>query len=1176
MRYLCFVLICESACNSYVLGGQGDQVIADISFPYQNDRVRGLVPVYGIAGGKDFKQYRLEFGEGENPDKWDVLKVSRDPRPVDPFSSRQIRWNPNYGTRGNLGDWEVGAPPYEYSTWKRNLNGRYTLRLVVENQKGEIVESRVTVSVGQTLTFIDGGTVTSPDEQVRLTAPPHSLVYGPFVVVCLFPTTKINPPRGYQAVGSIYEFRPPNFQAIRPMQLSFRYQIGDLDFDKDGRSDAKPDGIGLYYYEPVEQVWVRYREQSQPSVGVVNATFTRAPRYVSYVAVLADTSAPKAPLLLAREKHGRLLRKNAQGILESTSPWINFFGRAEPDAVVHLRSGDTEIATTEADLTGRFSFQDIWLDTEPIGFNASAVDRTGQESPPSHPLQCRWKPAGGQVSSLSILGATKCKDNDWIVIKAETKVNEETTDKDASGSLTVRVRSAVTDPDGISLELRPVTGRTGIYLGSFQIGSQSDAHALQLAARIHKEAIRIEMAGKDMVAELNYEDRVGPAAPSITSTTHPSVLQTWFDAVDEPELPGSQPVLGWKPLDGKFGAQLSIRNRKEQPESEGNAGTEVAPKVFLHAKSTPRFPNHLGLDLPVEPFQVSDFPILSFDYRFHPELPLDLLLKTVKHGWKGIRLAGTHPPLYERLASPDDIKADGQWHHAQVSLERILKDAYPAEPDWEIQAIRFQSLKMGGYKSLEPGLSFADYHIYYDLARFNILRYGSGTRMHLKWTAEDPNEIAGYSVTLNREPWTIPEPLEEPLAENERTIDQLERGTWFFHVRAVDGGGNWGKTAHYELRVSSNNPGSIAFATSDRPTLKWPAPVVLTVADSQNLIPQSLVIRVAGRRFTTAERALSYEVDSGKLIFQPDLVEPSALIFPDGISVPVVVEEAAGFDGASLAEPFRFDVTYQLKFLIENSNSEMLAASPKAIVPGANLPSTWFRNRPQVRVKNPPEGSSFRWLPQPDLKDSVPQIRELEFRFPSSWFSGPAQLANRGKDFIPCVWSFGLLPDETKSEDAFAWHSGGLLGSYFKGPLPKSGNDKDALLQRVDPTVFYSMNDALALPVVSQARSVRWQGMLYVPFTDEWSFELYMRGSPAIPTMKLGDETVLTTKDQWHPEVISGRRFLKRGFYPVLIEVNSSSPNWYLEWFWEAEDWRTRRHVSAEYLFARIPLKSGD
>jgi hypothetical protein len=57
----------------------------------------------------------------------------------------------------------------------------------------------------------------------------------------------------------------------------------------------------------------------------------------------------------------------------------------------------------------------------------------------------------------------------------------------------------------------------------------------------------------------------------------------------------------------------------------------------------------------------------------------------------------------------------------------------------------------------------------------------------------------GYSYCVDRSPSTEPPTTSKGPASSFRYTDAMTRGRYYFHVRAVDGAGNWGPTAHYAL-----------------------------------------------------------------------------------------------------------------------------------------------------------------------------------------------------------------------------------------------------------------------------------------------------------------------------------------------------------------------------------------
>ncbi|RLA85123.1 MAG: hypothetical protein DRG31_03780, partial [Deltaproteobacteria bacterium] len=110
-----------------------------ISFPRDGDMVRGLVPVFGTARCEGFLRFRVEFGEGRQPKQWHVMRVSEKPEREDPWAAGKVRWDPDRGAKGNLADWDTGLTSYHYgyAPTQRNLNGVFTVRVVVEDERGE-------------------------------------------------------------------------------------------------------------------------------------------------------------------------------------------------------------------------------------------------------------------------------------------------------------------------------------------------------------------------------------------------------------------------------------------------------------------------------------------------------------------------------------------------------------------------------------------------------------------------------------------------------------------------------------------------------------------------------------------------------------------------------------------------------------------------------------------------------------------------------------------------------------------------------------------------------------------------------------------------------------------------------------------------------------------------------
>jgi membrane carboxypeptidase/penicillin-binding protein len=93
---------------------------AVITSPAMFATLRGMVPIHGTANGDQFVSYRLQVGQGMNPQDW--LQVGEDVnKPV---------------TQGKLGEWDTAG-----------LNGLYAIQLLVLQEDQSVQRSTVLVTV---------------------------------------------------------------------------------------------------------------------------------------------------------------------------------------------------------------------------------------------------------------------------------------------------------------------------------------------------------------------------------------------------------------------------------------------------------------------------------------------------------------------------------------------------------------------------------------------------------------------------------------------------------------------------------------------------------------------------------------------------------------------------------------------------------------------------------------------------------------------------------------------------------------------------------------------------------------------------------------------------------------------------------------------------------------------
>lgn len=93
-------------------------------------------------------------------------------------------------------------------------------------------------------------------------------------------------------------------------------------------------------------------------------------------------------------------------------------------------------------------------------------------------------------------------------------------------------------------------------------------------------------------------------------------------------------------------------------------------------------------------------------------------------------------------------------------------------------------------------------------------RWFNSADIALSWTAHDPESgIAGYSRLLDATATTVSDRTSEGTATS-TTATAAGSGTWWFHVRAVNGVGTWGDSAHFQANVDIDAPDAPAAVTS--------------------------------------------------------------------------------------------------------------------------------------------------------------------------------------------------------------------------------------------------------------------------------------------------------------------------------------------------------------------------
>ncbi|MDP3981373.1 MAG: LamG-like jellyroll fold domain-containing protein [Chlamydiota bacterium] len=278
-----FIQASERSLDQEHQGREAFGLFAQIKVPYTDALVRANVPVFGLAYGEDFKEYRVEFGEGTEPKEWHVIKRSSD-AVLDLDINAEELFSGDKTVFGNLATWDTGLTNYVYGDefpagHPINLKGSYTLRLVVENHQGVSVEDRILLEVGRVVSNIYGGLVKSTDEQMSLQIPEHAL-NDAFLVMGIQPVTGDSPVigEGYQTKSGIYEVRPAG-------AVFTRHALLEIQLSGSSTNNAR---LGIYGFNKGTSQWEYFDSHYDQEHHSISAYLKSIPQDTVYFTVLEN------------------------------------------------------------------------------------------------------------------------------------------------------------------------------------------------------------------------------------------------------------------------------------------------------------------------------------------------------------------------------------------------------------------------------------------------------------------------------------------------------------------------------------------------------------------------------------------------------------------------------------------------------------------------------------------------------------------------------------------------------------------------------------------------------------------------------------------------------------------------------------------------------------------------
>jgi len=441
--------------------------------------------------------------------------------------------------------------------------------------------------------------------------------------------------------------------------------------------------------------------------------------------------------------------------------------------------------------------------TSPLEWKLSAADPSGvaqyQYSLTNLPGVTRWASTTSPTWQFRNLGAgifhflvRVCdRAGNWseplhrqILIDDQPPLIQDVAPKNGGRSAESRIRVRLADsPSGINRDKTTLTV-AGVAYRTTDPGVTYDARSATLTWNGPFLAKPVVFRSAQQVAvALNTQDNVGNAAThkwswkmdySLDKTPPPALYVTRVPTKTLTRSTFEKDEGGWRP----YSSYATVARV---------ASTAATGRYALRITAT-RSRRYFGAYAYRSAFDAAKHPIVSFDYRIPPGLPMNLHVYV--GSWRTIKL--TSPSAYYTLVGSAPLSADDKWRHAEIDLRRFLKPTSSKSPAIPVRYILFCDFAT---RSSRPGAGF-----YID--NFAIATPESGQNLRFEWNAvADPTGIAGYAYAFDKKPNTTPTQLRGPSPA--ASFQNVAPGTWFLHLRARDGAGNWGPTTHFKTAVSA-------------------------------------------------------------------------------------------------------------------------------------------------------------------------------------------------------------------------------------------------------------------------------------------------------------------------------------------------------------------------------------
>jgi hypothetical protein len=262
------------------------------------------------------------------------------------------------------------------------------------------------------------------------------------------------------------------------------------------------------------------------------------------------------------------------------------------------------------------------------------------------------------------------------------------------------------------------------------------------------------------------KDTTPPAIASLAAGTHSTFVAERFESgVGQIQPYGSQ-----------SSAQVSLETA-----SAGGAGQSVRITNTTAG-------GNLAFYLQAGAIATASYPFVSFDYRIPAGVTLDMLV----YFYNEVLVFQLNGNAGGYFATVPGIVADGQWHHCTYNLYEQIAQRAAQRGLGAYYTTSYIALVHRNSAALPEGAAVNIDNLVVSAAGPNAVT--------LSWSATDTTGIVGYSYLIDQTPDTEPPTAPTGSAVSKQFADRPSGLNWF-HVRALDGAGNWGPASHWAVQV---------------------------------------------------------------------------------------------------------------------------------------------------------------------------------------------------------------------------------------------------------------------------------------------------------------------------------------------------------------------------------------